>query len=177
MTDSNLETSSTSSAKEETPLLSKIITGTLLVALAICVAFFNRGSVNPSVNTPTQQAPWQPPKDPAVVIMFTAEWCGPCKAYKPTLEALKAQGYKVFFIDVDKYKAISQQMEVGAIPTTIIFSHGREYARAEGPQTRETILKLYEEAKNLDTKNPPPEDDTDDSGLEVEKQPLNYRII
>jgi thiol-disulfide isomerase/thioredoxin len=39
------------------------------------------------------------------LVVYSAKWCGPCKAYKPTLEAIKALGYKVVIVDVDNKAA------------------------------------------------------------------------
>jgi thiol-disulfide isomerase/thioredoxin len=36
------------------------------------------------------------------LVVFSAAWCGPCIAMKPRLIALRAQGYRVIEIDVDK---------------------------------------------------------------------------
>lgn len=35
------------------------------------------------------------------LVVYSATWCGPCQAMKPYWVTLRAQGYKVVYIDVD----------------------------------------------------------------------------
>lgn len=39
------------------------------------------------------------------VIVYSADWCTPCKAMKPRLEALRKQGYRVVIIDTESHTA------------------------------------------------------------------------
>jgi len=52
-----------------------------------------------------QLAPECPEGKADTLVVYSAKWCGPCKAYKPTLEAIKALGYKVVIVDIDNKTA------------------------------------------------------------------------
>lgn len=58
-----------------------------------------------------------------VVIDFTAEWCGPCQALAPKIEALAKEMPDVFFfkVDVDENEDTAEEYEVSAMPTFLYF--------------------------------------------------------
>lgn len=49
--------------------------------------------------------------------VFSATWCGPCKAMKPTIEELVRRGLTVVEVDIDADKAIAAIHQVKGIPT------------------------------------------------------------
>lgn len=62
-----------------------------------------------------------------VFVDFYADWCGPCKAVEPTVEAL-AREYegKVKFvkINVDENQKIAMRYDIMSIPTAVLFENG-----------------------------------------------------
>lgn len=64
----------------------------------------------------------------AVVVQFTAEWCGPCKTLGPQLEAaVRKHGGKVKLvrIDIDKNPQFASQLRVQSIPAVFGFVDGQ----------------------------------------------------
>jgi len=71
----------------------------------------------------------------AVVVDFYADWCGPCHAIAPEVEALAtATGDTTFVkLDVDANPELASELGVMGIPTVIHFApDGSEVARSTG---------------------------------------------
>lgn len=76
------------------------------------------------------------------LVDFDAPWCGPCRAQKPIIEALKKnyQGKAaVKKINIDDNRDIALRLGIQSIPTIILFKEGREMNRFIGLQTTETL--------------------------------------
>ena len=55
------------------------------------------------------------------VLYFSAQWCRPCKTFKPVLQQTAAQlGIGINYIDVDTQGSMAQQYNVNSVPTLII---------------------------------------------------------
>lgn len=77
------------------------------------------------------------------ILYFSAPWCGPCKIFKPKMEALKAEGLPIQFIDVDQQPDMTQQYGVRNVPTTIFLNGGAETNRIIGVKSKDEIKSLY----------------------------------
>ena len=72
---------------------------------------------------------------------FTATWCGPCKVFKPVMNEIKNEGYSIQFIDADENQALMQQLNVRAVPTTIIEENGVEVDRFMGSLPKQSVIQ------------------------------------
>lgn len=82
-------------------------------------------------------------KEP-VVVDFFAEWCGPCKAMSPALEAVSkemAGKVKVVKIDVDQNPATTQKYRIQAMPTLMLFKDGKVAATQVGALVQKSKLE------------------------------------
>jgi thioredoxin 1 len=79
-----------------------------------------------------------------VLVDFFAEWCGPCKAMAPALEAVAAEmkgKVKVAKLDVDQNPRVTQEYTIQAMPTLMIFKGGKKVAERVGALTQKRQLQ------------------------------------
>ena len=70
-----------------------------------------------------------------VILKFQAEWCGPCKMLKPTINKLNEENNDTLIIgqvDVDTNQEIAKSYNVRSIPTLIFIKDGLEIERTTG---------------------------------------------
>src|SRR5262245_50623443 len=66
--------------------------------------------------------------DKPVLVEFTADWCQPCKAIAPEVEAFSAEMHgkvKVVKVDIDKCQALARQFRIQSVPTFMLFVEQR----------------------------------------------------
>ena len=62
-----------------------------------------------------------------VLVDFWAEWCNPCKVMLPILEQLAAENsslLKVVKVNVDDSSGLTASLNIGSIPTLMLFVNG-----------------------------------------------------
>lgn len=77
-----------------------------------------------------------------VIVDLWAEWCGPCKALGPTIDAI-ADEYegklKVVKLDVQNNPTVAGKFGVTSIPTLLFFKNGEVVDRIVGMQSKPAI--------------------------------------
>jgi len=80
-----------------------------------------------------------------VLIDFSAEWCGPCKAQAPILkevsQALKGK-VRVIKIDVDRNPHIARRFQIRGVPTLALFKNGRVLWKNAGLHSKSQIMQI-----------------------------------
>ena len=79
-----------------------------------------------------------------VLVDFYADWCGPCRLLRPTIEDL-AETYDgrltVVAIDVDAQGALADRYRISAIPNVKLFHHGDLVAEWDGLRHRSAYVE------------------------------------
>ena len=82
-----------------------------------------------------------------VLVDFFAEWCGPCKAMAPDVEAVakEYQGrLRVGKLNVDEQGEIAMKYGITAMPTLIVLKDGRVVDQRVGKMSKDALTRLVE---------------------------------
>jgi len=71
----------------------------------------------------------------AVLVEFTSQQCGPCRAMQPIISQLASSGVAVRRVDVDREPALTRRYSIKQTPTFLVLSGGKELTRLVGMQT------------------------------------------
>lgn len=76
-----------------------------------------------------------------VLVDFYADWCGPCRMLRPTLEELSEERTDVKFaaINIDENADLADEFDISSIPCVILFKNGAEADRSIGLVPKEAL--------------------------------------
>lgn len=82
-----------------------------------------------------------------VLVDFNADWCGPCRLLKPSLEELanEKDNVKIVSINIDDEYELAEQYGVQSIPCLVLFKNGKEEKRNVGLISKDEIISLIGE--------------------------------
>ena len=83
----------------------------------------------------------------AVLVDFWADWCMPCKALLPSIEAVAKQfdgRLKVAKLNVEENAQVPVRYSITTLPTLIVFKKGMVAEQRVGLLSKENLVKLLE---------------------------------
>lgn len=86
-------------------------------------------------------------KTSPVVVLFWAEWCGPCKQLKPLLMKLAAElPFNLARVDAGTERDLAAQENVRAVPNVRIYRDGTPVDGFSGARTEAQLRAIFENA-------------------------------
>src|SRR5262245_26099783 len=82
-----------------------------------------------------------------VLVDFWAEWCMPCKALVPVMEAVASHfngRLKVGKFNVDENAIVPEQYSIRTLPTLLVMKKGQVSEQRIGLISKEALIKLVE---------------------------------
>lgn len=81
-----------------------------------------------------------------VLVDFWADWCGPCRAVAPLIDALdeRYENLVVGKINVDEEPELAEEYRVSSIPTVMFFKDGVVVERMVGAHQEEDYQNIIE---------------------------------
>jgi thioredoxin 1 len=79
-----------------------------------------------------------------VVVVYTAEWCGPCRRNAVVFDEIAAEHagkITVVKLNIDENQAVPAVYGVEQIPTTDVFSNGQMVKRITGAKPKDDMLR------------------------------------
>lgn len=83
------------------------------------------------------------------MLVFSATWCGPCKAMAPAIEDVAreyADSVAVAKIDIEASPELAKQFDVRGVPTLIVRRGGQQIDRHVGSQSRTRLALMLDQA-------------------------------
>ena len=79
-----------------------------------------------------------------VLVDFYADWCGPCRMLRPTLEQISDERNDVIAaaVNIDENPELADMFGITSIPCAILFKNGAEADRSIGLVPKESLEAL-----------------------------------
>ena len=87
-----------------------------------------------------------------VFIDFWAEWCGPCRAFAPTYDAIAGKYSDITFakVNTEEQRELAATFEIRGIPTLMVFRDGVLLFAQAGALPAAALEEIVAQVKKLD---------------------------
>jgi thioredoxin 1 len=95
----------------------------------------NPTSITPTVVTDADFDTVVSAADVPVLVDFHADWCQPCRALAPALEALASElgdAARIVKVDIDANPELVERFDISSVPSLVFFKAGQEVERVIG---------------------------------------------
>ena len=85
-----------------------------------------------------------------MVYYASAEWCGPCKAFRPLVQATAAElGIQINHVDVDRNPDFAKQHGISSVPTLLVINPGTSQVaqRRSGAMSKAQLVQFLSSAR------------------------------
>lgn len=82
----------------------------------------------------------------AMVLNFTATWCGPCQSMSPMVSRLQQEGLPIRKIDIDREPALMRHFGVTSVPAFVLVINGQAVERTVGRQDEASLRRMLAKA-------------------------------
>ena len=72
---------------------------------------------------------------------FTTTWSAPCKVFKPIMNEISEEGYKIDVIDIELQQDSATQYSISSVPTIVIEENGVEVDRFVGALPKQQVIE------------------------------------
>ena len=91
----------------------------------------------------------------AVLLNFSADWCGHCRTMAPVVQRLETDGFPVRHINVDRERPLATRYRVTGVPAYVLLVDGKEVGRLEGATSYDRLVQLLRAAEVQPAKTTP----------------------
>jgi thioredoxin 1 len=74
---------------------------------------------------------------------FSADWCGPCKQFGPTMDRVASKGISVKKLNVDYTPDALTKFGIKSVPTVILVENEQEVRRFVGVKSEQQVIEWY----------------------------------
>ena len=80
------------------------------------------------------------------LLDFYADWCGPCRMMKPTMEEFEKAHpeIKIKRVNIDDEEEVAEKYGVSGIPCLVLLENGKEIKREVGIVSLKKLEKMIE---------------------------------
>lgn len=71
-------------------------------------------------------------KEGVSLLVFYADWCGPCKMLHPVLEELDQDGFNIVKVNSDENPGLMQMFGLAGVPSMIVYKDGTPQEKTSG---------------------------------------------